>query len=50
MVMEQTVLFLIGEDAIIVYSLHDEDVVIYIETHVLVEIALALLEDDIELA
>lgn len=50
MMVKQTVLFLIGEDAIVVYSLHDEDVVINIEAHVLVEIAFALLEDYIELA
>lgn len=50
MMMEETVLLLISEDAVVVYSLHDVDVVIYIETHVLVEIALALQEDYIELA
>lgn len=50
MVMEQTVLLLISEDAVVMYPLHDEDVVIDIQPHVLVEIALALLENDIELA
>lgn len=50
MMMEQTVLLLISKDTIVVDPLHDEDVIIDIQPHVLVEIALALLENDIELA
>lgn len=47
---EEAVLFLVGEDAVGVDALHDEDVVVDVEAHVLAEIALALLEDHVELA
>lgn len=49
MMMEEAVPFLIAEDAIIVYLLHDDDVVIDVKAHVFIEEALALLEDHVEL-
>lgn len=48
-VVEEAAALLVAEDAVAVDPLHDEDVAADVQPHVLVQVALALLEDDVEL-